>query len=480
MKIRLVPLVMILLLSSLQLVAQSTVESVPNQKRIDGSYVSNPDRILKRETITQIDSILTSLERKQSVQIAVVALKSIGDEDVFEFAQALYNRWGIGKNDSGLLILLVKDIPTIRFHTGYGIEGSLPDVVCKRIQREHMVPQFKLGNYDQGMLAGIIQIENILTSQATDEQTTAEPDEVGNWVGFVILLCITLVPALLVAFIMKASKGRFKGSKKSKGYPYPEMLPAKWVWLVEFLVVPVLIITFFGVRANENPIGMSVLCLYGYFLITVFHRLIRTQKVINRFLRIQDYYEIVEFLRKQQWYWLVMALVFPFPLAFYFPYHLLRKRIYRNHPRKCKDCAGRMTKLTEQQEDEYLTDGQKVEETIRSVDYDVWQCESCRAIEMWFYLSSSSKYEPCPKCNTIAYHFISRRTVVSATYSSSGSGEEVHGCKFCGYQQKSTYSVPQLERSTSTAGSSFGSSSSSSGGSWGGGRSGGGGASSTW
>ncbi len=480
MNVSLTPLVLIFLLSSLELAGQS-IESVPNQKRIDGSYVSNPDGILKKETIVQIDSILTSLENKQSVQIAVVALKSIGDADVFEFAQTLFNRWGIGKNDNGLLILLVKDVPAIRFHTGYGVEGSLPDVVCKRIQRDHMVPLFKRGDYDQGMLAGIIQIEKVLASQAAGEQSAEATEEVGNWVGFVFLLSITLAPSMLVAFIVKAGNGRFKGSKKSKGYPYPEMLPAKWVWLVEFVAIPILIITLFGVSANENPIGMSILALYGYFLLTAFHRLIRGQKVINRFLKAQDYYEIVEFLRKQQWYWFIMALVFPLPFAFYFPYHLLRKRIYRNHPRKCKDCAGRMTKLTEQQEDAYLSDGQKIEETLRSVDYDVWQCESCRAVEMWFYLNSSSKYEPCPKCKTIAYHFISRRTVVGATYSSSGSGEQIHGCKFCGYQQKSTYTIPRLEHSASTSDNSFGSSgSSSSGGSWGGGRSGGGGASSTW
>lgn len=176
-----------------------------------------------------------------------------------------------------------------------------------------------------------------------------------------------------------------------------------------------------------------------------------------------------------------MAVIFPLPFAFYFFYHLARKRIYRNHPRKCKQCQCAMHKLNDKKEDEYLSDGQKVEESLRAVDYDVWKCEACQAIEMWFYLNRHSKYEPCPKCNTIAYHSTNKRTVVSATYSSSGSGEESHACKFCKHQAKSSYTIAQLTRSVSTSGSSSsGGSSSSSGGSWGGGRSSGGGASSSW
>jgi uncharacterized protein len=211
-------------------------------------------------------------------------------------------------------------------------------------------------------------------------------------------------------------------------------------------------------------------------MLTLFHRLWRMKKVINRFLKIQDYYEIVEFLRKQQWYWLFMAILFPLPFALYFFYHLGRKRIYRNHPRKCKKCQGAMHKLDEKTDDEFLSQGQQMEEKLRSVDYDVWKCEACASIAVWFYLNRHSKYEPCPKCKTIAYCSISTRTVVSATYSSSGSGEEIHACKFCGHQQKSTYTIAQLVRSTSSSSSG----SSSSGGSWGGGRSGGGGASSSW
>ena len=76
--------------------------------------------------------MFTSLEKKTGIQAIVVMLPSIGDEDIFEFSQKLFRHWGIGekKRNNGLLVVYVSDQRTIRFHTGYGIEGSLPDAKC--------------------------------------------------------------------------------------------------------------------------------------------------------------------------------------------------------------------------------------------------------------------------------------------------------------------------------------------------------------
>jgi uncharacterized protein len=120
-----------------------------------------------------------------------------------------------------------------------------------------------------------------------------------------------------------------------------------------------------------------------------------------------------------------------------------------------------------------------MEEKLKSVDYDVWKCEACSHIEQWNYPNRFSKYSECPYCKTHAFYSSGRRTIESATYHSSGRGEETHTCKYCSRAKTSTYTIAQLVASTSSS-SSDSSSSSSSGGSWGGGDSGGGGASSSW
>src|SRR5690242_15364855 len=140
----------ILLFVTTLLAAQSTIQSIPNQKLIDGSYVSNPDHILDQTTVGRIDSILSALEKENTVQVAVVVVESIGNADVFDFAQELFTTWGIGnkQNDNGLLLLFVNDQRTIRFHTGDGIEGVLPDALCKQIQERYMVPAFRNGDFN--------------------------------------------------------------------------------------------------------------------------------------------------------------------------------------------------------------------------------------------------------------------------------------------------------------------------------------------
>ena len=137
-----------------------------------------------------------------------------------------------------------------------------------------------------------------------------------------------------------------------------------------------------------------------------------------------------------------------------------------------------MEKVIEKKEDDFLSESAQMEDNLMAGDFDVWKCESCQAIEMWFYKNTRSKYEECPKCRTLAFYTKSSRTIRSASYTSSGEGERTKVCKFCQHTAVTTYSIPVLIRSESSS-SSF-SSSSSSGGSWGGGSSSGGGASSSW
>lgn len=124
--------------------ASYTVETVPNAHVSDRSNrVSNPDGIILPEDVATINQMLQLVEDSLSIEVAVVAIESIGDNDARMFATDLFKHWGIGKKgeDNGLLILLVTD-PAQRavvFETGYGIEGILPDAICYRLQQNYMI-----------------------------------------------------------------------------------------------------------------------------------------------------------------------------------------------------------------------------------------------------------------------------------------------------------------------------------------------------
>ena len=101
--------------------------------------------------------MLYRLEEKTGIETVVAVLPSIGEVDCFDFAHELLNTWGVGKKgvDNGLVILLVTDQRCIHFYTGYGLEGDLPDAICKRIQSEYMIPYLKDNDWNRGMYAGI-------------------------------------------------------------------------------------------------------------------------------------------------------------------------------------------------------------------------------------------------------------------------------------------------------------------------------------
>ena len=146
------------LLLSVQAQKVYTTDNIPkvhlqNKMR----YVCNPDGILSQAACDSIDRMLYALEQQTGIETVVAVVPSIGNDDCFDFAHRLLNEWGVGKKgkNNGLVILLVTDQRCIQFYTGYGLEGDLPDAICKRIQTRDMIPYLKDGNWDAGMVAGV-------------------------------------------------------------------------------------------------------------------------------------------------------------------------------------------------------------------------------------------------------------------------------------------------------------------------------------
>lgn len=94
----------------------------------------------------------------------MVAVTGIEGGDCFDFAHRLGQETGVGQKerDNGLVILLSTDERCVQFATGYGLEGILPDAICKRIQNRYMLPYFKDNNWNAGMVAGIRAVNGYL------------------------------------------------------------------------------------------------------------------------------------------------------------------------------------------------------------------------------------------------------------------------------------------------------------------------------
>ena len=181
------------------------VKDVPNvQLENRYRFTSNPDGILEDWAVAQIDSICYDLRHRGIAQTAVVALREIDTDDVFEFAYELFSSWGVGsKSNSGIGVILVEEAREIRFVTGYGVEGVLPDAICKRIQNQYMLPYFRDGDYSRGMVAGLQAIRAVLNGSELDaggNDDYVDEDEEAL-VAMVVFFIIVIIGSMIVVVI---------------------------------------------------------------------------------------------------------------------------------------------------------------------------------------------------------------------------------------------------------------------------------------
>ncbi|MBP1612676.1 MAG: hypothetical protein H6Q13_124 [Bacteroidetes bacterium] len=175
-----------------------TVDNIPkvhlqNKMR----YVCNPEGILSEAATDSIDRMLYALEKKTGIETVIAVLPSIGEADCFDFSHQLLNKWGVGKKgkDNGLVILLVTDQRCIQFYTGYGLEGDLPDAICKRIQTKEMIPYLKNGDWNSGMVAGINAVCGRLDgSMVNDEEESG--GEGGSLFLFIAIIGFVVIGGL--------------------------------------------------------------------------------------------------------------------------------------------------------------------------------------------------------------------------------------------------------------------------------------------
>lgn len=204
--------------------ADFTVATVPNVRLTDpADHVSNPDGIITAPDVAQINRLLNGLEDSLSIEVAVVALQSIDDEDISNFAADLFKQWGLGKKgeDNGLLVLLVTGQRAVKFETGYGLEGVFPDAISSRIQQRYMIPDFKANNFSAGMLKGVEEITRYFLASDYRKNETVAPSYFSSddFRGLVkVYLALTLL--VTIGFIWRISTV----GKRNPGYNPVEIL----------------------------------------------------------------------------------------------------------------------------------------------------------------------------------------------------------------------------------------------------------------
>lgn len=107
---------------------------------------------------------LEEFERTSKRQVVVVTVKDLQGYPIEDFGYRLGRAWGIGEKDrnTGAILLVAPKERTVRIEVGYGLEGELTDAISRAIIEQNILPAFKDGNYEQGIVNGTAAILKVL------------------------------------------------------------------------------------------------------------------------------------------------------------------------------------------------------------------------------------------------------------------------------------------------------------------------------
>ncbi|MDB5431590.1 MAG: hypothetical protein JWP35_2706 [Caulobacter sp.] len=144
--------------------------------------------ILSPQTEAALTEKLAGLEQSTGRQVVVVTLPSLQGLEIEDYGVQLLRKWGIGEKgkNTGALFIVVPSERKLRVEVGYGLEPYLTDALSGQIIRQAVVPKFKAGDMDGGVLAGtnaIVEQLSLPDDQAKARVAAAPVKSNAKWNG---------------------------------------------------------------------------------------------------------------------------------------------------------------------------------------------------------------------------------------------------------------------------------------------------------
>lgn len=168
-------------------------------------YVNDYARMLRPETVLQLEQALQSFDEADSTQVAVLTVDSLEGDSLEDFSIRVVDAWKVGQRgkDNGVLFLVVKNDRKMRIEVGRGLEGVLTDLATGRIVDNIIRPLFKAGRFDDGVKAGVAAIIQTSRGEFTAPQRPVRANRGQEPPQFLSYLFFFL---FIVSFLGRASR----------------------------------------------------------------------------------------------------------------------------------------------------------------------------------------------------------------------------------------------------------------------------------
>lgn len=187
-----------LLIGFLSLTAYAQIPERPNPQRL----VNDLANVFTEQQRQQLERALVAFNDSTSNQIVIVTVNDLAGYDKMTFAQQIGSTWGVGqaKLDNGIVILLKPKTDTkgeVFIAAGYGLEGVLPDAICKRIVENEMIPYFRRNDYFGGVVSALRVIMPVATGEYKYKADKPKNGR-GSGAGLIFIIFVVIVVVLVV------------------------------------------------------------------------------------------------------------------------------------------------------------------------------------------------------------------------------------------------------------------------------------------
>lgn len=206
-------------------------------------YITDKVGVFSETEKAALTSKIEEIEKATSIEIAVLVVPTV-DDDINLAAVDVGNAWWVGKKgqDNGLILLIAVDDKKWSIQVWYGLEGTLPDLITKRIGEARFPPNFRNGDYYQGVLemlddalGYIKQDPTLVQTYSQDTPSTSSSDK--DYVGMFLMLFFAV--SLFGRWItVPSSTGKKRKIKKYGRWMYAG------VWLLLSLIITSIIASF--------------------------------------------------------------------------------------------------------------------------------------------------------------------------------------------------------------------------------------------
>lgn len=189
--------------------AQFDIPAVPKEQ----TSVHDDASVLTTSQKRNLEQKLIRYSDTTSTQIVVAIIRSTKGENIGLLAPKWAQKWGIGqaKEDNGVFILLAREDRKIWISPGYGVEDKLTAGITGEVIRNVIIPEFKRGDYYQGLNKGADAIFELLNGTYKGTRQANNAEEAFPSEAFIIMFII------FIFFILAISKNKGGGNNGGGG-----------------------------------------------------------------------------------------------------------------------------------------------------------------------------------------------------------------------------------------------------------------------